>query len=134
MIVEVTIEAPVRTILLIGEIDAVRRVLGLFLERAGFAVLRARDAGEAHSIGATAEQSIDLLLADFDAPGVDLPSIVMALRARHPSLRVLFLSDCPVECLDDWPLADAALDVLTKPFMAAELIERVRYAIEAGEG
>ncbi|MGH0033765.1 MAG: hybrid sensor histidine kinase/response regulator [Myxococcota bacterium] len=126
-------EAPM--ILLLESDPAVSRLAHSVLSERGYAVLEAPDPQAALEAAAQQDRKIDLLLSDLSTQnGHDL-DLAARLSRIQPGLKVLYLSEYPE--LDE-PASEGGEDppgalptpgspgVLSKPFQAAELIERVR--------
>ena len=117
------------TVLLAEDEPAIRVFASRVLERAGYRVIVAPDGVGARD--AAADQPIDLLVTDVLMPGESGPSLYAALRARHPDLKVLFISGLTVE----HPSLSEHIGVgelLQKPFSAAALTRHVRAALCGG--
>jgi signal transduction histidine kinase len=86
------IEAPGGTVLLVEDDPEVRTLFTAFLRDGGYAVLEASDGQEALELFERAAEDIDAVVTDVVMPNVSGPSLVSALRARKPDVRVLFVS------------------------------------------
>ena len=101
------------------------------LTESGFMVDLARDGIDGAHLAANADY--DLLILDFNLPGLDGWTILRQLRKAGRSMPVLFLTarddvDDRVHGLDL-----GADDYLTKPFAFAELLARVRTLLRRGK-
>jgi CheY-like chemotaxis protein len=113
-------------ILVVDDEEAIRRVIGLYLQRRGARVATASDGGEAlHQI---AQACPDLILADLKMPGMSGTALYQAIERDRPELvpRVVFLSG------DLTQLAELGQDhgvpperILAKPIDLAELESRI---------
>jgi two-component system KDP operon response regulator KdpE len=113
------------TVLVADADPQVRGVLGRQLAAGGFSVLTARTALLALSVAA--EDLPDLLVLDLDLPDLDGVEVIAGLRGWS-TLPIIVLSaragsDDKVEAFDA-----GADDYVTKPFVMAELLARVRAA------
>jgi len=112
-------------ILLVEDEPAIREMVSLALERAGFSVVQAADAEEGERL--LADALPDLLLLDWMLPGIS--GIEMARRLRRDE----YTRDLPVIILtargeeDDRirGLDVGADDYVVKPFSTRELISRI---------
>jgi CheY-like chemotaxis protein len=114
-------ENPLKTIMLVEDEPAIRRLLGTALRRSGYTVLEAANGQEAIDSFAT-HQDVSLLITDVRMPQMNGPELIRRLRASRPDLKVLCISGCvasvPVEIDND-------VAVLQKPFSRQELIAKV---------
>src|SRR3569833_4155455 len=80
------------TILIVEDEDPVARVLVRTVQRAGYTVLEAANAGEALLVIEQHAGKIDLLLTDVVMPRMRGPQLVARVRRDWPALRVVYLS------------------------------------------
>jgi DNA-binding NtrC family response regulator len=118
-----------RTVLLVEDEPAVRRLARIVLERAGFTIIEASNPGEAETIAATAI-CIDLLLTDILMPGGTGPDLYRRLASQRPEMRVLFMSGyADLELFDQNALGrDDAF--VAKPFSTTALLAKVREVLD----
>src|SRR3954453_14459341 len=81
--------APMPRILLAEDDDSLRGFLARALERAGYDVVACADGDEA---AAVLDQDWDLLLTDIVMPGMDGMEVARQAAARHPGLRLMFIT------------------------------------------
>jgi two-component system, cell cycle sensor histidine kinase and response regulator CckA len=117
-------------VLVVEDEDAVRRVVSGLLRAHGFEVVAMGSSTDAVALSSEEIQTFDLLLTDVVMPGHTGPEVAAMLRARVPSLPVLFMSGHLHDQLGELP-EDA--DLLAKPFTAPTLVERVRAALDRHE-
>lgn len=120
-----SLDAPAQ-VLVVEDLDAVRRVFVRGLRRAGFEVVAAPDGESALATAAELER-VDLLVSDLVMPGLSGFELAEQLSARFPDLRVLFVSGHAE--LEDAP--DEDFEFLAKPFSIQELVARVRKLISS---
>jgi CheY-like chemotaxis protein len=113
------------TILLVEDDDAVLRATSRTLRALGYTVLEARDATDAKRVLASRPGGVDLLITDVILPGVSGPQLAADLLCRQPTLRVLFISGYTGRELAPFGVLDAGIELLPKPFLSAELSDRV---------
>ncbi|MEP6730992.1 MAG: ATP-binding protein [bacterium] len=119
------------TILLVEDEQTVRQAVKRLLERAGHRVLDADCAEAALVIWWREKPSIGVLLTDVMMPGMDGWSLLSALRANRPELSAVVMSGYTGATADASLLSDDAFtSTLSKPFDGAQLIERVREALQ----
>jgi CheY-like chemotaxis protein len=113
------------SVLLVEDEQAVRELVRIVLERAGYTVMEAANADEAETLFA-AMGTIDLLLTDVVMPGRSGFELFNRLHARLPTLRVLFISGYTDYAMFDATILARDLAFLEKPFSAEGLIAKVR--------
>jgi two-component system cell cycle sensor histidine kinase/response regulator CckA len=104
-------------VLLVEDEDLVRALVREVLERGGYDVLEAADAGEAIELAHSADD-IDLLVTDLVLPGMSGSVLAERMARERPALRVLYTSGY-VDVSQD------AADVLEKPFTPEDLLRKV---------
>jgi two-component system, cell cycle sensor histidine kinase and response regulator CckA len=119
--------APSETILLVEDEPAVRHLLGLALERAGYRVLEAPDGEHAVALFESHPGTIHLLLTDLRMPQMDGTELVRLLRARAPQLKVLCVSGYPGVGID----VTATEHYLGKPFSRLDLLNKIREILDS---
>ena len=118
------------TVLVAEDEDAIRNMLRLVLQRAGYQVLEARSGKTALRLCESHTGPIHLLLADalvIPAGGRQLVEQVTRLR---PTIRVLWISAYPRETLLAEGLLDPESDFLQKPFTAGALKQKLNAMLE----
>jgi len=89
-------DLPVRpgseTVLLVEDEQAVRLLVQLILQNAGYCVLDANNPQEAEAIFADRGQEIGAVITDVIMPGGSGPTLFETLRKTKPDLRVLYMS------------------------------------------
>ncbi|MCP2073273.1 UNVERIFIED_ORG: PAS domain S-box-containing protein [Pseudomonas lini] len=120
------------TILLVDDEAAIRQMVAEFLSENGYRVLQALDSDSALKQADNAEH-IDVLLTDIGLPGA-MNGINLAdeLRARHPTLKVLFITGFAEG--ESLVSVDATTRVMTKPFNLTDLGLRVGALIHSADG
>jgi signal transduction histidine kinase len=118
-------EAGTATVLLVEDEQAVRELVRIILERAGYSVVEAANADEAETLF-EAMRSVDLLLTDVVMPGRSGFELFNRLHTKLPSLRVLFISGYTDYAMFDSAIVDHDLAFLEKPFSAEGLVTKVR--------
>jgi PAS domain S-box-containing protein len=117
---------PLATILLVDDEDSIRGLMRSYLEREGYQVLEARNAEEAESLADAQSDPIDILVTDMVMPGKSGMQLAERLRHTRPQMKILFVSGYQPDHFEvDWALDDSG-DLLAKPFLAPELLRRVR--------
>jgi DNA-binding response OmpR family regulator len=114
--------AKAKTILVVDDEDATRRLIGDILRQVGYAVLEAPDCETAENIHRNKPGEIDLLLTDISLPGPNGGELAAVLRRAEPQLHVLFMSGQP-------DFAGVYEPFLHKPFGVAELLRQVEMTV-----
>jgi two-component system, cell cycle response regulator len=124
--VKTTVERPL--ILVVDDDPALRELIAVQLENAGYQTVRASDGEEALRLAT--EHEPDVIVLDVSMRGLDGYAVCRSLQERDSSAPpVIFLTaqahtSARVEGLDS-----GAVDYVVKPFDAAELAARVRVAL-----
>jgi DNA-binding response OmpR family regulator len=115
------------TILVVDEMDALRKLLQTILTRAGYQVLQA-DSGEA-ALRLVAEYPgrIDLLVCHWLMPGMDGPTTVQRVRTLSSGVKVILMSasdpDVPLPPECTFVLRPFGVDTLLRT--VSELVTRM---------
>jgi PAS domain S-box-containing protein len=117
------------TVLLVEDEDCLRPLAAELLGSCGYQVLTARSGSEALTQARTHDGEIALLLTDVVMPGMSGPQLASALRERHPSLRVLYMSGYLADTMAQHGILEEGMLLLNKPFSSVELTEKVREAL-----
>jgi signal transduction histidine kinase len=126
--------APLRgteTLLWAEDDDAVRELIGRFLESCGYRVLEAETGHRAIQVAAGHDGPIHVLVTDVMMPEVSGLELARRLHAERPELRVILLSG---DAVDD-KLASGELDQwvrLQKPVEPALIARTVRELLDVG--
>ena len=118
--------APTASVLVVDDVDDLRRLIAIALRRGGFEVVEAASGEAAMDILGT--RSIDVVVLDMGLPAMSGTDVVRALRASPETLTLPILlmtgsgsSQSVIEGLDA-----GADDFLAKPVRLDELVARVR--------
>jgi two-component system, cell cycle response regulator len=118
-------------ILVADDDDDIRLLVSMRLERAGYRVVAARNGDEALQLAAAHDP--DLLVLDVSMPVLNGHDLCIALTAGNPSPPpVIFLSGRTMPRDRILGLEAGAVDYMTKPFDAQELVARVAVALRTG--
>ena len=119
------------TVLVVDDEPAVRRVLAMRLEVAGYRVVIAEDGEEALAV--FAREQPDLVVLDVMMPKLDGFAVCRRLRAES-AVPIIFLSALDAISEKVAGLDLGADDYLVKPFALAELLARVRALVRRTNG
>ena len=118
------------TILLVEDDEGVRKLASEVLNACGYTVLETGNPLEALVIGERHRGPIHLLLTDMVMPAMRGPALAVQMLARHPNLRVLYMSGYSDEMVGRRTVTPSGL-FLPKPFTADTLARTVREALVA---
>jgi two-component system, cell cycle sensor histidine kinase and response regulator CckA len=109
-------------VLVVDDEAAVRLFCCTVLRRSGFQVLEA--AGPAEALDTLQQEAVGLVLTDITMPGMNGREMVKRIdREQQPDLRVLYMSGYSQNL-------EPGMDFLEKPFTSADLVRRVRSALD----
>ena len=116
-------------ILLIEDDDLVRTMLRLTLVHFGHTVIEARNGKE--GLERFQHANVDLVITDIVMPEKDGLEVLMELRERHPSVKIIAISGADSgDYLDSARLMGAA-KVLLKPFTNERLMTAINALLPA---
>ena len=118
------------TVLVVEDDSAVRRLLVRVLRELGYTVLEATHGGEALEVADEHAGNIHLLLTDVVMPEMNGKALADRLSARHPDLRVLYISGYTDNSIAERHIVDHSADFLEKPFTVATLARKVRQVLD----
>ncbi|WP_082482583.1 hybrid sensor histidine kinase/response regulator [Methylobacterium sp. Leaf123] len=119
------------TILIVDDRADVGELARAILRDYGYGTLMARHGREALEI-LSDHPEIDLLFSDLIMPGgMDGLTLAREARRRHPGLKILLTTGYAEASLERTGIERPEFDILNKPYRRAELIRRVRAAIDA---
>jgi two-component system cell cycle sensor histidine kinase/response regulator CckA len=124
------LETARETVLLVEDEVAVREYSRRCLEREGYRVLVAQDAGDAERMSAERGMVIDLLLTDVVMPGCGGPELLARLRRSRQQLKVLYMSGYTEQSETNQAAFRGEPAVLQKPFTGKDLRRRVREILD----
>jgi two-component system cell cycle sensor histidine kinase/response regulator CckA len=110
----------------------VRALVERLLLRGGHRVLTFADGTAALDALADGQVAIDLLITDLVMPGPNGIEVARRVRRARPDLPVVLMSGYAADALRAEKIDEASLDLLSKPFSAGELLERVAAVLADG--
>jgi CheY-like chemotaxis protein len=122
-----------KTVLVVEDEPAVRRLISQLLQLSGYTVLEAASGPEALHLVKQCQRPIDLLLTDVVMPLMSGVELAKRLVQDSPGLRVLFTSGYMDHSAVKEVVASGE-QFLPKPFSPAELTLRVRGLARGSEG
>jgi PAS domain S-box-containing protein len=118
------------TILLVEDEPAVRELIQMVLSERGYTVLEALAPEDAERLAGSNGAEIQLLLTDVVMPGISGRDLAKRLTARHPHLRVLYMSGYTFNVIAQDGTLEEGISFLQKPFTPQVLTEKVREALD----
>ncbi len=125
-----TPEAPVNPVnctgrlLVVDDIDLVLECTCDFLSAVGFKTFPARSADEALRI--LAQEKIDLILSDYNMPGISGLELIAQVRNRWPEVKCILASGYLEEHIERRLINEFQAGTLRKPYNVADAAEMVR--------
>jgi CheY-like chemotaxis protein len=119
-------KAATETVLLAEDEPAVRGLVRDMLEQLGYTVLEAADGYEALRLIEQSKTTIHLLLTDVIMPLMSGHELAMRLELIRPSTKVLYMSGYMDDMLELHGVDQPEIDLIQKPFTAADLAEKLR--------
>jgi PAS domain S-box-containing protein len=124
------------TVLLVEDQPQVRELARMALTERGYTVLVTSSPEDAERVCAAHESEIHLLLTDLIMPGITGRDLAKRLTARHPKMRVLYMSGYTFGITTQPGMQGALLEdgvaFLQKPFTPSALSEKVREVLARG--
>lgn len=119
------------SILVADDDEVIRSLVRTLLERSGYSVVEATDGLDAIAKFEERREDINLLVFDVRMPGKDGKQAYDEIRRIRPDVKVLFISGYGKEVLDKYGVDSKDFQVLSKPFMPADLVSRVKTCLES---
>ncbi len=117
--------------ILLAEDDAsVRIMLGELLNRERFTVIHARDGVEASS--ALEEDPPDLVVTDYNMPGMNGWDLALLVRKRFPDTPVILITGEPNGLARAYTPGNPFDGVLAKPFQMSSLLSTIHALLDGG--
>jgi len=119
------------TVLVIDDEPLVRMLIVDVLDEAGYASMEASDGPSAIKI-LQSDAEIDLLITDVGLPGgMNGRQVADAARTFRPDLKVIFVTGFAETAILDHGELPSGMEVITKPFVLAELTSKIMTMIES---
>jgi len=115
-----------KTILLVEDEEAIRRLFVFILRPYGFTLLEASNGMEAIRIAEEYDGPIDLLVTDLDMPKLGGAELAKRLAAMRPGLKIILLSGLSRDAAIRPGYLDPEATFLQKPISPAYLATTVR--------
>jgi two-component system cell cycle sensor histidine kinase/response regulator CckA len=118
------------TILLVDDDDQVRLVARAILQRNGYHVIEARNAGEALLQAEGHPGAIHLLITDVVMPHVSGPALARRLAASRPEMKLLCMSGYTDDSIVRHGVIEGHIAFLQKPVTPQALARKVRAVLD----
>jgi two-component system, cell cycle sensor histidine kinase and response regulator CckA len=118
------------TILLVEDDAMVRGLASRVLAKNGYQVLMAANGAEALDVSVESTNPIDLVVSDLVMPEMGGRELADQLSARHPGLRVLFMSGYTEDAALRRNVLQQGESFLAKPFTPDALARKVREILD----
>ena len=119
------------TVLVVEDEELVLDVATRILRQHGYHVIGAHSGDEAFALMDGYQGVIQLLLTDVVMSGATGKEIAKRVSTRRPGIRVLYMSGYPDSVIASQGVIEQGITLLSKPFKALDLLERVRSVLDA---
>ncbi len=123
--------APHPVILIVEDMEPLRKSMQQILEDADFLVLPAANAQQALDLAQCCSGPIDLLITTLHPVGMPGPDLAYCLRKRSPEMSVLYSAANPMGALDVPDPAEVVSSMLPRPFSRTTLLRRINILLAA---
>jgi two-component system, cell cycle sensor histidine kinase and response regulator CckA len=114
------------TILLVEDEEGLRSLNARGLRSRGYSVIEASNGVEAMEALEQENGTVDLVVSDVVMPEMDGPTLLKAMRARNPDLRVIFVSGYAEDAFEKSLPENQQFSFLPKPFTLSQLVAAVK--------
>ena len=114
------------TILLVEDEEGLRSLNARGLRSRGYTVIEASNGIEALEALEEKDGAIDLVVSDVVMPEMDGPTLLRAMRARNPDLKIIFVSGYAEDAFAKSLEENEKFDFLAKPFALSALVTKVK--------
>jgi two-component system cell cycle sensor histidine kinase/response regulator CckA len=114
------------TILLVEDEEGLRSLNARGLRSRGYTVIEASNGVEAMEALEEKNGAVDLVVSDVVMPEMDGPTLLRAMRARNPDLKIIFVSGYAEDAFAKSLEENEKFDFLAKPFALSALVAKVK--------
>jgi two-component system cell cycle sensor histidine kinase/response regulator CckA len=119
------------TILLVEDEEGLRSLNARGLRSRGYTVIEASNGIEAMEALEQKNGAVDLVVSDVVMPEMDGPTLLRAMRARNPDLKIIFVSGYAEDAFAKSLEETEKFDFLPKPFALSALVAKVKETMAA---
>ncbi len=119
------------TIFLVEDDPSVRELTSKSLNYFGYKVAIATNGREALEMVKNDSFRFDLLITDVVMPEISGRKLVDLIKAKHPTLKVLFMSGYTEDQISEKGVQNKEINFIQKPFSPLELAKKVRQILDA---
>jgi nitrogen-specific signal transduction histidine kinase/CheY-like chemotaxis protein len=119
------------TVLVVEDYPELRELIEETLKLHGYSVLSAPDGEAALALARQHVGEIDIVLTDIVMPHMLGPDLAAQMKVENPNLRVLFMSGHAQPAFAGVAALPPGVQLLQKPFMAAELLDKLSEVLAA---
>lgn len=119
-------------ILVVDNDRAIRKLIRLILEDAGYEILEAEGGQEALKLLSSGQtpMAVDLIISDLNMPNVDGFEAIASIQKKYPSIPVIVLTGIDDREVETSFMRQGVSDYLVKPVDVRALMASVAYAIK----
>jgi CheY-like chemotaxis protein len=118
------------TLLIVEDEEMVRTFTKKILEKVGYKVIEAADGEDAMEKFRQNREDISLILSDVIMPKKSGREILEEVRKEKSGVKVIFISGYTANVMKEKGIFEDNSDFITKPFMKAELLRKVREVLD----
>lgn len=119
------------TILLVEDVEGLRKLAKRMLESAGYTVLLAANGEEALLLLERYREPVHLMVTDVVMPGMSGQNVAKRLDRTAPGTKVLYMSGYTDDIIVRHGVLDEGMPFLGKPFTVVELTRKVREVLDS---
>ncbi len=119
------------TVLVVEDEGAVRHIVKIALESAGYRIMEARSGIEALEVARRHGEAINLVVTDVVMPEMSGRDLAERLTKDHPGIRILFMSGYSDEAVTRHGVVEPGVAFLQKPFSPLALARKVREVLDS---
>ena len=119
------------TILLVEDVEGLRKLAKRMLESAGYTVLTAANGEEALLLLERYKEPVHLMVTDVVMPGMSGRTLAERFDATRPGMKVLYMSGYTDDVVVRHGVLDEGMPFLGKPFTVVELTRKVREVLDS---
>ncbi|NKB80485.1 MAG: response regulator [Nitrospirales bacterium] len=122
-------------ILVVDDEPAIRKILRLILEKAGYGVIEAEDGEQAIQAVQSGENPLvlDMIITDIRMPKLNGVEAIQYFQREFPRVPVIVLTGHPDTQMAVTMMKEGIVDYLTKPFEKERLLASVKKGMEQRE-